>query len=370
MSTSYLCSYCRDTSVHYCLCNCIFLCEACSEGHLKSNTTHNTINIDQVNAMVYLEKSPDSNNERLSKNSPIVKQSIENTDSDIFYSSEAIGFPRIIIDNSEENSLEDCKIQKTTKAQYKLFSMTSPTEIQVISPANPSKITIKYEISKYIGNVIVFYNNLLFAFGGMDIYGKVSKYVFEINTKGKLKGLYKLKHKRCFHACLVNSNTVYIIGGIGLEKAAVRTIEKFDIYPDGDLPDDLRQYDRKSYCIGELFKPREFASACIFSNVIYISGGYTNTIEAFDIQTHDIQIIEMRANINQVKLITSFEGSLLVFDKAGVFILNTDSIVKVFCGDCWNQSQAWVTDSSVIFLKYDESKILEFNYKSRKFEDI
>ena len=115
------------------------------------------------------------------------------------------------------------------------------------------------------------------------------------------------------HCALCHQDTIYVIGGIGVN-GGLRDCEKFEIR-------------RKTWKkVGNLAIPRESHSACIFEGKIYIAGGtHTDTIEV---------IVPLLETFSVIHLKSSCSGpTTLLSDGEKLVLLQGNSIIWLYPND-------------------------------------
>ena len=179
--------------------------------------------------------------------------------------------------------------------------------------------------------------NKLFLFGGKGYDGSSHKAIYEHDpVTGETEAGFVMLVGRYRHTAVFLGEGVYVAGGVGGARGAIKDCERFD--PVG----------KTTKRVGQLAVPREGHGACSYSGGMYVAGGaQVDFVERLTVDTDVFQALHTSTVIGQSASLVAFKDRILILHQSSVshFTPETEgfrSVGTVSERDWWSGGQAVV----------------------------
>lgn len=165
---------------------------------------------------------------------------------------------------------------------------------------------------------------------------------------GEMEGGYSILVARYRHSVMQCAGLIYVIGGLGTARTALRDCEKFDLQG------------KSCKRIGHLSQPRESHGSCEFEGCIYVAGGSKSTdiVDKLTINTEIFTSIRLQTAIDGASALFTYQGQLLLLHHDSLTIISlshfsVSRLVSLPAKDWWTAGPVLLHNSTLFLLKHD-----------------
>jgi len=167
-------------------------------------------------------------------------------------------------------------------------------------------------------------------------------------ASGEMECGYSILVARYRHSLVQFAGLMYVIGGLGTARAALRDCEKFDLQG------------KSCRRIGHLSQPRESHGSCEFEGCIYVAGGSKSTdiVERLAIDTDFFTPIRLQTAIAGASALFPYQGQLLLLHNDSLTSISlphstASPLVSLPAQDWWTAGPVLLLSPTLFLLKPD-----------------